>query len=92
MDIQRLRNLTTGRLHTSIDDVMLDIEYLVGERDIMTHMLPLALPALLPYLKTVVTDPKFWDDAYDPTHVGEIDVRPMNWTEQAEFWKRYSTL
>lgn len=92
MDIQRLRNLTTGRLHTSIDDVMLDIEYLVGERGIMTHMLPLALPALLPYLKTVVTDPKFWDGAYDPTHVGEIDVRPMNWVEQAEFWKRYSAL
>lgn len=90
MDIQRLRNLTTGRLHTSIDCVYQDIEYLTGEKGVMTHMLPRALRALEPYLREKVPDARFWQDSYDTTHIGEVDVPPMDAAAKAEFWKRYA--
>jgi len=94
MDIQRLRNLTTGILHTDMSHVYLDIEYLVGIKGIMTHMIPNALKALKPYLMKKCTDPRFWDDKYDKdkTHIGEFDIEPMNETEQKEFWERYNKL
>lgn len=90
MDIQRLRNLTTGQLHTKIDDVYTDIEYLVGEKGVMTHMLPAANRALAPYLRTVVPDERFWDGEHDPSHVGEVDVPPMDTEEQEQFWMRFA--
>ena len=31
MDIQRLRNLTTGRLHTQMTDIYMDLDYLTGQ-------------------------------------------------------------
>ena len=92
MDIQRLRNLTTGRLHTEIGDVYQDIETIVGESGIMTHMLPRAARALEPYLRKFALDDAFWFDVYDPTHIGEIDIPPMNNEEREEFWQRYSVL
>jgi hypothetical protein len=30
--------------------------------------------AVIPWLREHVTDPRFWDNKYDPTHVGEIDL------------------
>lgn len=47
MDVQRLRNLTTGRLHTEIGFVYEDIEHLTGVKGIMTHMMPRAMRALM---------------------------------------------
>ena len=35
---------------------------------------------------------RLWDGAYDVTHVGEIDIPPMNTEEKSEFWKRYNAL
>ena len=92
MDIQRLRNLTTARLHTEVSHIYQDIEYLTGEKGVMTHMLPNAARALKPYLRAKIQDVKFWDDMYDTAHVGEIEVPPMNEAERAEFWKRYDAL
>jgi len=89
MDIQRLRNLTTGRLHTKMADIYQDIEYITGTRGVMTHMLPDATKALLPYLREKAPDARLWDVEYDPAHVGEIDIPPMNSDEQAEFWARF---
>ena len=65
MDIQRLRNLTTGRLHTHITDVYQDIEFFTGEKGIMTHMIPNAHRALEPYLREAVTDARL-DDVFWP--------------------------
>lgn len=48
LDIQRVRNLTTGRLHTKMDDIYEDIEFLTGEKGIMTHMLLRAREAMMP--------------------------------------------
>lgn len=91
-DIQRIRNLTTGRLHTEMDHIYEDIEYIVGEKGIMTHMLPNASRALLPYLEKVITDKRFFDGQYDTTHTGEFTIHPMGIEEQEEFWKRYEAL
>lgn len=91
MDIQRLRNLSTGMLHTKIDHVYEDIEYLVGEKGVMTHMLPNAMRALEPYLREKAPDPRLWDDKYYTTHQGEIDVTPMEGDAKEEFWKRYKS-
>ena len=89
MNVQRLRNLTTGRLHTQIADIYQDIEYITGEPGVMTHMLPDAMKALLPYLREKAPDASLWDGAYNPLHVGEIDIPPMNIEEQAAFWVRF---
>jgi hypothetical protein len=92
MDIQRLRNLTTGRLHTTMGDIYKDIETLVGAEGIMTHMLPRAADAMRPWLELMVTDKRFWDGKYDTTHTGDIDLRPMNASEQEAFWHSYGEM
>ncbi len=92
IDIQRLRNLTTGILHTKMEDIYEDIEYITSASGIMTHMLPNARQALLPYLKRELTEPRFWDDKYDTTHVGFVYINPMVDSELDEFWKIYSKL
>lgn len=92
MDIQRLRNLTTGRLHTKMEDIYEDVEFLTGEKGVMTHMLPNAYKALLPYLREVAPDARLWDDAFDTTHTGNVEVPPMNADQRVEFWSRYSAL
>ena len=92
MDIQRLRNLTTGKLHTDVSHIYQDIEFFTGEAGIMTHMIPNAFKALKPYLESKIKDPRFWDNNYDPSHIGEIDVQPMNNTEKDKFFRRYREL
>lgn len=91
-DIQRIRNLTTGKLHTEMSHVYLDIEYIVGEKGFMTHMLPNLNRALQPYLKKVISDGRFFDDKYDVTHTGELKINPMGAKDQEEFWERYGKL
>lgn len=92
MDIQRLRNLTTGRLHTQMGDIYEDIEFLTGEQGVMTHMLPRAVKAMEPWLRVRIPDERFWDDAYDPAHIGEFAIEPMFSDERADFWKRYGDM
>lgn len=89
MDIQRLRNLTTGRLHTEIGHVYQDIEYLIGERGIMTHMLPRACRALDPILRARDLGERLWNDEYDVAHTGEIDVATLDANELSAFWEAY---
>lgn len=92
MDIQRLRNLTTGRLHTEMGHIYEDIALITGEGGVMTHQLPNANRALQPYLREKVTDARFWDGEYDPTHTGEIDVPPMDEEAKKAMWERYGAL
>ena len=92
MDIQRLRNLTTGRLHTKMEDIYADIDTLTGEAGVMTHMLPNACRALEPYLREVAPDARLWDGAYDVSHTGQIAVPQMNAEQRDEFWKRFGAL
>lgn len=73
MEIQRLRNLTTGRLHTKMEDIYEDLETVIGEA-LMTHMLPRAIRAIEPWLREHVKDQRFWDGEYDPSHQGEFEL------------------
>ncbi len=74
MNIQRLRNLTTGLLHTKIDHVYEDLGSITGETGLMTHMLPRAMRAVDPWLQEHVKDLRFWDGKFDPKHTGEIEL------------------
>jgi len=92
MDIQRLRNLTTGRLHTKMEHIYEDIALITGEDGVMTHQLPNACRAMEPYLREKVTDARFWDGEYDTTHTGEIDVPPMDDAAKKAMWERYGAM
>jgi len=92
MDIQRLRNLTTGRLHTDITHVYQDLEYITDSEGIMTHMIPNVIRAVEPWLRTKVTDDRFWDGEHDPSHVGDYEIEPMNDREKQEAFERYKNL
>lgn len=90
MDIQRLRNLTTLRLHTKMDHIYQDVDYLTGTPGVMTHQLSRAARALLPYLQRQLQDRRFFEDTYDVTHVGEVEISPMGPEDLVEFWRLYS--
>lgn len=89
MDIQRLRNLTTRRLHTEIQHIYEDLEEIIGDKGLMTHMLPGVCEAITPWLRDKVIDPRFWDGLYDVTHIGEIDLPTPTAEERAEMFRLY---
>lgn len=90
MHIQRLRNLTTGKMHTKMSHIYLDLEAITGQPGLMTHMLPRALTACEPWLREHVTDPRFWDGKYDPTHTGELELSPPSEADRAAMFERYA--
>jgi hypothetical protein len=71
---QRLRNLTTQRLHTDMGCVYQDLAEIMGEPGMMTHMIPRAVQAVEPWLRRHLTDARFWDGEYDPSHEGDFDL------------------
>lgn len=89
MDIQRLRNLTTGRLHTEMAHIYEDLGIITGETGLMTHMLPRVFCAVEPWLRKHVTDPRFWNDEYDTTHTGTCDLPESTDAERAEMFELY---
>lgn len=92
MDIQRLRNLTTGRLHTEVGHVYQDMEFFTGEPGLFTHMLPNMWRAIEPWLREQFPDPRLWDGAYDTTHTGEIEAYPMDAEAKQAAMQRYAAL
>jgi len=92
MDIQRLRNLTTGRLHTEMGHIYKDIELITGEKGLMTHMLPRVLDAIKPWLQENVKDDRFWDGEFDQTHTGDFDLPAPTAQDRKEFFERFSAM
>lgn len=92
IDIQRLRNLTTGRLHTDIYHIHKDLEAITGEEGLMTHMLPNALKAVTPWLKSSVKDQRFFNNEYDPNHIGEIEIPDPTEKDREEMFEIYKSL
>jgi hypothetical protein len=92
MDIQRLRNLTTGRLHTEMGHIYEDLGMLTGEQGLMTHMLPRAMKAVEPWLREQVKDERFWDGKYDVTHTGEYDLPIPTKEDQQTFFERFAEM
>lgn len=70
MDTQRLRNLTTGLLHTEMGHIYEDLETITGTKGIMTHMIPRIARAIKPWILEHVQNSRFWDGKYDLTHTG----------------------
>lgn len=89
MDCQRLRNLTTGRLHTNIDCIYKDLEIITGQTGLMTHMLPRAVGAITPWLRKHVTDARFWNGEYDPSHTGDYALPEPTEADRAEMFELY---
>lgn len=90
MNIQRLRNLTTERLHTSMTDIYEDIYWITGAQ-FLDLQLPRAMDAIRPWLRDKVPERRFWDGDYDTTHTGEYNLNPMTEQERAEMWERFKT-
>ena len=89
MDIQRLRNLTTGLLHTEMKHIYEDLGVIIGDSNLMVHMLPRAMRAVEPWLRKKVKDERFWDNKFDQTHEGEFDLPESTGKDRAEIYKRY---
>lgn len=92
IEVQRLRNLTTGRLHTEMSHIYQDLEFITGMKGLMTHMLPNVRRAVEPWLKEQITDSRFWDGEYDTAHAGEEFLRPMSPAEKELMLNRYIAL
>lgn len=92
IDSQRLRNLTTHRLHTKMDDIYKDLEWLYGVGGLMTHMLPNMLEAATPWLRKYVRDEKYWDSEYDVSHVETFILPDPLAPEREQMWDRYRAL
>lgn len=91
MKAQRLRNLTTGKLHTKMAHIYEDLELITGQQSgsFLTHQLPQVLDAVLPWLKEKVTDQRFWDSKYDPDHTGKFKLPKSTRQEQLDMIARY---
>ena len=92
MDIQRLRNLTTHRLHTKIEHIYEDLESIIGESGLMTHMLPRVMRAVEPWLREHVTEPRFWDGALDTSHVGEFALPTPSTDDRTAMFERFAAM
>lgn len=86
---QRLRSLTTGRLHTPIIFVYEDLAAIMGERGLMSHMIPRVMIAVEPWLRQHVTDERFWNGAYDSGHEGCVDLPEPTAEDRIEMVRRY---
>ena len=91
-DIQRLRNLTTGRLHTEMDHIYEDLGLITGEKGLMTHMLPRAMRAVEPWLRKKITDPRFWDGEFDTSHTGSFDIPAPTREDLKIFFERFAAM
>lgn len=87
----KLRNITSGILHTGIGEVYNFFESYLGMDGIMTHQLPSACKALQPILKNKLSKDWFtneWikDQNWQNT---ETEVPDLTAEEKQEFWKEY---
>ena len=92
MDIQRLRNLTTGKLHTKLIDIYKDLELITCNGGIMPHMIPRVMRAVEPWLQSKVADERFWGGKHDPSHVGEYWIPTPTIKEHEAMMERYKAM
>lgn len=92
MDYQRIRNLTTGILHTEVGHVYEDIELITGAHGIMTHQIPQAIQAMSGWLASQIKDSKFHESIFDPEHTGDMDLQTMNEEERQNFFNKFYSL
>lgn len=86
---QRLRNLTTGRLHTQMQHIYDDLGRITGQ-EVMEHIRERAINAVEPWLRQVVSDERFWNGEYDPEHVGELELPDPTEEDRQLMTERFS--
>lgn len=91
----KLRNMTTGRLHTEIGDVYQFIEEYIGEKGIMTHHLPSACPPIQTILKRHLPEEYFngqWIQTSQQMHglSDIVEIPDMTEDERKEFWETFN--
>lgn len=85
----KLRNVTSGRLHTDIGHVYEFYNEYTGADGIMTHHLPSAFQALLPILKGKLSDEWFTDEWIKTGLDEPVEVPEMTQEERDSFWKSF---
>ena len=89
MQIQRLRNLTTGLLHTKIQHIYEDLETITGKSGLVAYLLPNLIVAVAPWLREHIKDQRVWDRKHDLTHTGEIELPEPTAEDRAAMFDRY---
>lgn len=89
ISIKRLRNLTTGKLHTTLDNVQADVERFTDRPGVPTHEVVAAVQALEPWLREKYPDPRLWNGEFDPDHVGEVELHVLTPEAMKEFWRLF---
>jgi len=85
----KLRNITTGILHTQIGDVYTFFEDYLDAKGIMTHQLPSAGRALESILKTKL-DKEWFEKVWTKTGLDEpVEIPDLTDQEKKDFWKQY---
>lgn len=94
ISIQRLRNITTGRLHTEVEHIYEDLGIITGQQGLMTHMLPRVMEAVRPWLKraTKSMDGRLWDGRFDDRHVGIVELPDPTVSDRASMFAIYKSL
>lgn len=96
LTVGRLRNLTTDILHSKMQHVYEDFEVIVGEKGLMTHMLPKVSEAVKPWLRAhpQLQDPAWWDDAWrtDLDLEAPLELTLPTEAERQEIWRRFAAL
>ena len=85
----KLRNITTGILHTKMSDVYDFFEEYTGEEGIMTHLLPSAKLALMPVLRARLTEDWFNKEWVKTGLDEEVEISEMNEEEKKSFWTAF---
>lgn len=87
--VGKLRNVTTGILHTNIGDVYKFFEEYTGEEGIMTHHLPSAAKALEPILKRKLSDEWFTKEWIKEDLDKEATIEDLTQDERQEFFTSF---
>jgi hypothetical protein len=85
----KLRNVTSGRLHTNIGDVYQFYTEYCGADGIMTHHIPSAFQALLPILKSKLSEEWFTDEWIKTGLDEPVEVPEMTQDEKDKFWESF---
>lgn len=85
----KLRNITSGILHTEIGDVYLFFEEYIGMKGIMTHQLGSACKAIEPILRTKFGKMWFTDEWIKDGLNVMVEVPDLTAEEKELFWKHY---
>lgn len=70
-------------------DIPEDLSQILGMPGLFSHLIPDAYKAVLPWLKEHVTDPRMWEEKWDPNHTGETELPTPTPDERASMMARF---